>query len=153
VTSQNLRGRCQAVRPDSPWTDPGVVDEDVYAAEPGARGFGDLIGRGVVRQIGLNGEQFGRLSLLTRTRRKPFSAASETSQTRGGAMTSGWIIWARSRPLHFSGAELENTEQSVMADGVQALGQHVRQEAPNELVGWQRHGLIRGDSHAGSRAA
>jgi hypothetical protein len=40
-----------------------------------------------------------------------------------------------------------------MADGVQALGQHVRQEAPNELVGWQRHGLIRGDRHAGSRAA
>jgi len=30
----------------------------------------------------------------------------------------------------------------VVADAVQTLGQHVRQEAPNELVGWQRHGLI-----------
>jgi hypothetical protein len=30
----------------------------------------------------------------------------------------------------------------VMADAVQALGQHMRQEAPNELAGWQGHGLI-----------
>ena len=33
-------------------------------------------------------------------------------------------------------------EQSVVADAVQALGQHVRQEAANELVGWQRDGVI-----------
>jgi hypothetical protein len=33
-------------------------------------------------------------------------------------------------------------EQSVVADAVEALGQHVRQEAANELVGWQRHWLI-----------
>jgi hypothetical protein len=31
-------------------------------------------------------------------------------------------------------------ELSVMADAVQALGQHVRQEAPNELAGQQGHG-------------
>ena len=33
-------------------------------------------------------------------------------------------------------------EQSIVADAVQALGEHVRQEAPNELAGWQGHGLI-----------
>ena len=44
-------------------------------------------------------------------------------------------------------------EQSVVADAVQALGQYVHEETSNELVGWQRHGLIRGDRHAGSRAA
>jgi transposase len=48
----------------------GVVDEDVDAAVPGSRGLGDLIDRGVVGQIRLDGEQFGRLSLLTRGRRK-----------------------------------------------------------------------------------
>jgi hypothetical protein len=32
-------------------------------------------------------------------------------------------------------------EQSVVADAVQALRQHVRQKAANELVGWQCHGL------------
>ena len=40
------------------------------------------------------------VSQCTARKRRPvtFSAASETSQTRGGAMTSGWIIWARSKP-------------------------------------------------------
>jgi hypothetical protein len=33
------------VRTDRARADPGVVDEDVDAAEPGARGFSDLIGR------------------------------------------------------------------------------------------------------------
>src|SRR6516165_8523621 len=33
-------------------------------------------------------------------------------------------------------------EQSIVADTVEALGQHVHQKAPNELVGWQRHGLV-----------
>jgi len=41
-----------AVRPDCPWADPGIVDQDVDAAEPIAGGFGDLPGRGVVGQIG-----------------------------------------------------------------------------------------------------
>src|SRR5271169_3982370 len=36
----------------------------------------------------------------TARKRRPvtFPAASDTSQTRGGAMTSGWIILARSKP-------------------------------------------------------
>ena len=33
-------------------------------------------------------------------------------------------------------------EQSVVADAVEALGQHVCQKTPNELAGRQRHGLI-----------
>src|SRR6516162_3835871 len=33
-------------------------------------------------------------------------------------------------------------EQSVVADAVQALGQYVHEETSNELVGWQRHGLV-----------
>jgi hypothetical protein len=33
-------------------------------------------------------------------------------------------------------------EQSVAADAVQALGQHVYQKASDELMGRQRHGLI-----------
>jgi hypothetical protein len=47
-----------------------IVDEDVDAAEPGMRGFGNLIDRGVIGQIGLDGEQFGRLALLTYACRK-----------------------------------------------------------------------------------
>jgi hypothetical protein len=45
-----------AVWPDRTGADAGVVDEDVDAAEPIARGFGDLLGRGVAGQIGLDGE-------------------------------------------------------------------------------------------------
>jgi hypothetical protein len=45
------------------------------------------------------------------------------------------------RPSDVGGA-IAVGEQSIVADAVQTLGQHVRQEAPNELVGWQRHGLI-----------
>jgi hypothetical protein len=58
-----------AVRPNGAWPDPGIVDEDVDAAEPTARGFGDLLGRGIVGQIGLDDEQVVRLSLLTSARR------------------------------------------------------------------------------------
>ena len=60
------------VRSDGARADPSVVDEDVYAGEPGARGFGDLIGRGVVGQIGLDGKQLGHCALPMRVRRKRF---------------------------------------------------------------------------------
>jgi hypothetical protein len=43
---------------------PALFDEDVDAAEPGSGGPGDLIGRGVIGQIRLDGEQIGRLALL-----------------------------------------------------------------------------------------
>src|SRR5207249_9668405 len=33
-------------------------------------------------------------------------------------------------------------EQSIVADAVQTLGEYVGQKAPNELGGWQRHGLV-----------
>ncbi|SRR6266480_5840870 len=33
-------------------------------------------------------------------------------------------------------------EQAVVADAVQALGQHVDEEATDELVGGERHGLV-----------
>ena len=39
------------------------VREEIDAAKPGARGFGNLIGRGVGGQIRLDGEQFGSFSL------------------------------------------------------------------------------------------
>jgi len=42
-----LEGALPAIRPDSARADPGVVDEDVDAAEPSARGLDDLIDRGV----------------------------------------------------------------------------------------------------------
>ena len=65
-----LEGALPTIRSDCAWADPGVVHEDIDAAEPGARGFGDLIGRGVIGQIRLDGEQIGRLALLTRACRK-----------------------------------------------------------------------------------
>jgi hypothetical protein len=37
--------------------------DSIDAAKPGARGFGNLIGRGVGGQIRLDGEQFGSFSL------------------------------------------------------------------------------------------
>ncbi len=58
-----------AVGPDCPWADPGVVDEDVDGAEPIAGGFSDLLDRGIAGKIGLDGEQFGPLSLLMCARR------------------------------------------------------------------------------------
>jgi hypothetical protein len=42
-----MRGRCQV----SGRIDPGIVRENIDAAKPGARGFGNLIGRGVGGQI------------------------------------------------------------------------------------------------------
>jgi hypothetical protein len=59
-----------AIRSDSPGADPGVVHQDVDAAEPGARGFGDLIDCGIVGEIRLDGEQLGRFALLARVCRK-----------------------------------------------------------------------------------
>jgi hypothetical protein len=50
-----------AVWPDRTGADAGIVDENIDAAEPIARGFGDLLGRGVAGQIGLDGEQIVRL--------------------------------------------------------------------------------------------
>src|SRR5260370_15950871 len=46
------------------------------------------------------------------------------------------------RPRDVGGA-IAVGEQSIVADAVQTLGEHVHQKAPNELVGWQRHGLVR----------
>jgi hypothetical protein len=57
-----------AIRSDCTGADTGVVDENIDATEPIAGGLGDLLRRGVVGQIGLEREQFGPLSLLTRTR-------------------------------------------------------------------------------------
>jgi hypothetical protein len=57
-----LEGALPTIRSDCARADPGVVDEDVDAAEPGSRGFGDLIDRGVVGRIRLDGEQFGLCS-------------------------------------------------------------------------------------------
>jgi hypothetical protein len=54
----------------APGADPGIVDEDVNAAKLAAGGFSDLIGRGIVGQIHLNGEQLVGLSLLTSARCK-----------------------------------------------------------------------------------
>ena len=48
-----LEGALPAIQSDGARADPGVVNEDVDAAEPGARGFGDLIDGGVVGQIRL----------------------------------------------------------------------------------------------------
>jgi len=59
-----------AIRSNCTGANPGVVDEDVDAAEPVAGGLTDLPGRGVAGQIGLNGEQVAGLALLTRVRRK-----------------------------------------------------------------------------------
>src|ERR1700720_2906170 len=69
--------------------------------------------------------------------------------TRGSpaaAVADGSGCFARdgeqlTRPCDVGGAVAVG-EQSIVADAVQALGQHVRQKAPNELVGWQCHGLI-----------
>jgi hypothetical protein len=61
-----LEGALPAIRPDGARADPGVVDEDVDAAEPGSHGLGDLVGCRVVGQVRLNGEQLRRFALLTR---------------------------------------------------------------------------------------
>ena len=40
------------------------------------------------------------------------------------------------------GAVFAIGEQAVVADAMQALGQHMDQEAPDELMRGQRHGLV-----------
>src|ERR1700732_1751552 len=54
-----LEGALPAIRSDGARADPGVVHEDIDAAEPGACGFGNLVGRGGTGQVRLDGEQFG----------------------------------------------------------------------------------------------
>jgi hypothetical protein len=44
------------VGPDCAWADAGIVDEDIDAAKLAARGLSDCIRRGVVGQIGRNGQ-------------------------------------------------------------------------------------------------
>src|SRR6185503_812814 len=41
-------------------------------------------------------------------------------------------------------------EQSIVTDAMHALGQHMHEEAADERVGWQRHGLV--DTAAGRYA-
>ena len=53
-----------------PRADAGIVDENIDPAKPGPRRLGDLLGRGVAGQVGLDWEQIGRLALLTRARRE-----------------------------------------------------------------------------------
>ena len=57
------------------------------------------------------------------------------------AVSPGTARRATHGPCDVGGA-IAVGEQSIVADAVQALGQHVRQKAPNELAGWQSHGLI-----------
>jgi hypothetical protein len=52
-----FEGTLPAVRPDCSRADAGIVDQDVDAAEPIAGGSGDLLGRGIAGEIGLNGEK------------------------------------------------------------------------------------------------
>ena len=40
------------------------------------------------------------------------------------------------------GAVFAVGEQPVVTDAMQALGQHMDQEAPDKLMRWQRHGLV-----------
>ncbi len=42
------------------------------------------------------------------------------------------------------GFSASTCKQAVVADAVKALGQHVHEEAPDELVGGQRHGAVAG---------
>jgi hypothetical protein len=56
-----LEGVLPTIWTDCSRADAGIVDQDVDAAEPIAGGFGDLLGRGVLGKIGLDGEQFGPL--------------------------------------------------------------------------------------------
>ena len=62
--------RGKAIRSNCTGANPGVVDEDVDAAEPIAGRFGDLLGGGVAGQIGWYGEQVVRVALLIRVRRE-----------------------------------------------------------------------------------
>ncbi len=59
-----------AVRPDRTGADPGIVDQDIDPAKPGACRSGDLVGGRIRCQIGLDGEELVCLSLLARARRK-----------------------------------------------------------------------------------
>jgi hypothetical protein len=79
------------IRSDCAWADPGVVDEDIDAAEPGSRGADDLIGRGVTGQVGLDGEEIVPLSLLT-------GAAANASKGSRSRSTPATRIPAASRP-------------------------------------------------------
>jgi len=73
-----------AIRSNCSRADAGVVDQDVDAAKSGVRGLGDFTDRGVVGQIRLDGEEVGRLVLLTRVRREPLQrlTARSTPATR-----------------------------------------------------------------------
>jgi hypothetical protein len=59
-----------AIRTDCTGADPGIVDQDIDAAEPGTGRSGNLVGGRVRGQIGLDGDQLGGPSLLTGARRK-----------------------------------------------------------------------------------
>src|SRR5215472_13915996 len=82
------------------------------------------------------------------------AAAAAATGTRQHAMfvgSCGLARLGRSRARRYAeqftppcdvGGAIAVGEQSIVADAVQALGQHVHQKAPNELVSCQRHGLI-----------
>src|SRR5947209_10159296 len=81
-------------------------------------------------------------SQRTARKRRPvtFPAASETSHTRGGAMTSGWIIWARSKP-----ASSDTIGVLVIPPGTRLVAtdqggtDHCRRRAERlELARWRR---------------
>src|SRR5438270_426281 len=61
----------------------GIVHQDIDAAKPIARGLGDLLGRGVAGQIGLDGEQVVRLSCS----RALAASASKGSRSRSTPAT------------------------------------------------------------------
>src|SRR3979490_1472922 len=52
-----------------------------------------------------------------------------------------WEIGGGARPRDVGGAAATG-QQSIVPDAVEAPGEHVHQEASDELVGRQRHGLI-----------
>src|SRR6516162_3861650 len=67
-------------------------------------------------------------------------SAAAVSNVLAGFERDGTASNSRARAM--LGGAIAIGEQSVVADAVQALGQHVRQKAANELVGWQGHGLV-----------
>ena len=80
-----LEGALPAIRSDGARADPGVVDEDVDAAEPGSRGLGDLIDRGVAGQIRLDGEEIVPFPC------SPALAASASKGSRSRSTPATWI--------------------------------------------------------------